>query len=150
MTDNSDCIKLFHPHSELDFHRYYELRWRILRAPWQQPLGSEKDELEPVSIHLMACKTARIPAGVCRLHFNTGEQAQIRYMAVDENERYRGIGRLLLQRLEQLANERGANAVILNAREPVVGFYERNGYQISGPGHTLYQTIHHLRMIKHF
>ena len=34
------------PSTEKEFERYRDLRWGILRAPWNQPKGSEVDELE--------------------------------------------------------------------------------------------------------
>ena len=39
------------PENKAMFDRYYHFRWLMLRAPWQQPLGSEQDELEQQSIH---------------------------------------------------------------------------------------------------
>ena len=63
------------PQSQEDFKRYYDLRWRILRMPWNQPKGSEKDELEEESFHIMVCETERIPIGIGRLHVNSKEEA---------------------------------------------------------------------------
>ena len=42
------------PKTDRDFQDYYDLRWRILRLAHDQPRGSEKDDLEELSIHLMA------------------------------------------------------------------------------------------------
>ncbi len=71
------------PESQQDFERYYELRWRMLREPWKQPKGSEKDELEERALHIMVCKEDRLPIAVGRAHFNTDIEAQIRFMAVE-------------------------------------------------------------------
>ena len=45
---------------------YYDLRWRILRAPWKQPRGSEKDILEEDSYHLMVVDAKQRVIGVGR------------------------------------------------------------------------------------
>ena len=139
-------IKICFPQGK-QFEDYYELRWRVLRKPWNQPRGSEKDELEDKSIHIMACDGDKI-VGVARLHFNSKEEAQIRYMAVDENYRRRGIGSMMLQRSEEIAKERGASHIVLNARENAVGFYEKNGYKIVEKSYVLFGEIQHYKMMK--
>lgn len=136
------------PQTEEDFRLYFDLRWRILRAPWQQPPGSERDELETQSWHRMACLHVRTPVGVARLHLNSAQQAQIRYMAVEEAARGQGIGHALTQALEEQAFKLNAQEIILHARDSCVGFYERMGYQVVAPSHTLYDSIHHHLMRK--
>ena len=41
------------PNTATEFAQYYQLRWQILRKPWQQALGSEQDEHERHAIHRM-------------------------------------------------------------------------------------------------
>ena len=41
------------PKTPQEFEEYYDLRWRILRAPFDEPRGKEKDNLENASIHMM-------------------------------------------------------------------------------------------------
>jgi len=139
-------IKICFPQDK-QFEEYYELRWRVLRKPWNQPRGSEKDELEDRAIHIMACDGNKI-VGVARLHFNSKEEAQIRYMAVDESYRRRGIGSMMLRRLEEIAREKGASHIVLNARENAVGFYEKNGYKIVKKSYVLFGEIQHYKMMK--
>ena len=140
-------MRIIEPSSAEEFQRYYELRWKILRAPWNQPRGSEQDELEQTSTHLMVLDGQRA-VGVGRLHFNGIREAQIRYMAIDTEQQRRGIGTLLLQALEKKAGELGASQVVLDAREHALGFYRKQGYQAEGPGHTLFNTIPHVKMRK--
>ncbi|HSP86989.1 MAG TPA: GNAT family N-acetyltransferase [Ignavibacteriaceae bacterium] len=136
------------PNSEKDFELYFDLRWRILRKPWNQPKGSENDELEKKSIHAMVCKEDRIPIGVGRLHFNSNEEAQIRSMAVEEEYRGKGIGSMILFYLEDKAREKNAKSIILSARKTALKFYENNGYKIVEEGHTLFGVIPHYKMKK--
>ena len=136
------------PTTPKDFELYYDLRWRILRKPWNQPKGSEKDELEDHSIHIMVCNEERIPAGVGRAHFNSPDEAQIRYMAVEEKLQGKGIGTLILNELERKIIEKGAEYIVLNARDNAIKFYERHGYKIVKEAHVLFDAIPHYKMIK--
>lgn len=141
-------MKVYEPESKSDFERYYDLRWRILRKPWNQPRGSEKDELEDKSIHVMVCKEDRIPVGVGRAHFNSPSEAQIRYMAVEEGFQGKGIGTMVLEELEKIIAKKGAECAVLNARESAVAFYEKHGYRIVSKAHTLFGLIPHFKMKK--
>lgn len=141
-------IRLLAPQTDEDFERYYHVRWRLLREPWGQPPGSERDGLDATALHLFACVADRVPIAVGRLHFNSRTQAQIRYMAVEEGYQGRGIGSLMLHALERTAAERGARCIVLDARESAIGFYQKHGYAITGRAHVLYGVIAHHRMIK--
>ncbi len=45
-------VKICKPLTKEEFKKYYDLRWKVLRKPWKQPKGSEKDEREKESIPL--------------------------------------------------------------------------------------------------
>ena len=141
-------MRIVIPESAEDFDRYYDLRWRLLRAPWAQPRGSERDGLEDTSWHRMACEEARTPIGVARLHMNSPTQAQIRFMAVEASQRRRGVGRALAESLEAQALALGATEVLLHARDETRVFYERLGYRLAYPSHRLFDAIQHYAMIK--
>jgi ribosomal protein S18 acetylase RimI-like enzyme len=140
-------MKVRKPKTKKEYQKYYDLRWRILRKRWNQPRGSEKDELEGQSIHLMACEKGK-PLGVGRVHFNSSKEAQIRYMAVEEGLQGKGIGTILLKEPEKSAKRKGANHIILNARQSAVGFYKKQGYRTVGKASTLFGVIPHYKMRK--
>jgi len=140
-------MKVGKPRTKKEYQKYYDLRWRILRKRWNQPMGSEKDELEGQSIHLMACEKGQ-HLGVGRVHFSSSKEAQIRYMAVEEGLQGKGIGTIILKELEKSAKRKGANHIILNARESAVGFYKKQGYRIVGKASTLFRVIPHYKMRK--
>jgi ribosomal protein S18 acetylase RimI-like enzyme len=140
-------IDILQPKNQVEIEKYYDLRWRILRKPWKQQRGSEKDPLENESIHLMACVNKKIVA-VGRLHFNSHIEAQIRYMAVELDFQKRGIGTLLLRELEKIAKQKKAHYVILNGRDTALEFYQKNGYTIINKAHTIFGSIEHWKMIK--
>jgi N-acetylglutamate synthase-like GNAT family acetyltransferase len=141
-------FKVRAPQSKTEFEDYYDLRWRILRAPWQQPLGSERDLHEDNAIHAMALNDEGHIIGVARLHQINNTTAQIRYMAIEDRWQHSGIGDALLRYLEEKARELGVQLIKLNARVNSVGFYTKRGYQITGPGHLLYGEIKHQKLEK--
>lgn len=143
------ALALVEPTSPAQLGQYYDLRWRILRAPWKQPRGSEKDILEEDSYHLMVVDNRNQVIGVGRLHLNTPQQAQIRFMAVETRQQRNGIGKMLLLALESKAHEWGAEEIIFDARANIAGFYKRYGYVTLGPGHTLFDSVHHYKMHKY-
>lgn len=135
------------PQTRKEFFDYYDLRWRILRAPWNQPKGSEQDELEGQAIHIVAVEENKI-VGCGRAHFNSDVEAQIRYMAVETEWQGRGIGKMILDELEKRVIEKGAQKIVLHAREGVVKFYEKNGYKLVRQSHILFGVIPHYLMEK--
>ena len=138
------------PETEEEFAAYYELRWRVLRKPWGQPSGSERDELDAAATHVAGYDEAKRLVCVGRLHVVETGVGQVRYMAVEESVRGRGLGQAVLDELERLAKRQGMTAIRLHARESAVGFYQRNGYATEGEGHTLFAVVHHSKMRKQF
>lgn len=133
-------FKITSPKSDSEFKKYYQLRWEILRKPWNQPVGSEKDDNENESFHVAAFDEAGGILGVGRLHFNSAAEAQIRYMAV--KKKGLGIGSRIVETLEKHATETGAKYIILNSRENAVNFYKQNGYMITQKGPVLFGIKH--------
>ncbi|MCB2406873.1 GNAT family N-acetyltransferase [Hymenobacter lucidus] len=138
------------PHSPADFTAYYQLRYQVLRQPWQQPLGSERadDDDAPTTIHALFAAPDGTVAGVARLHPSGPAQAQVRYMAVAETYQGQGVGRQLLEYLENAARQLDLTECVLHARAAAVAFYERQGYHIVAPSHTLFGSIPHFLMSK--
>ena len=138
------------PHSPADFAAYYQLRYQVLRQPWGQPPGSERadDDDAPTTTHALFTAPDGQVAGVARLHPSGPQQAQVRYMAVGPAYQGQGIGQLLLQYLEAAARRQGLTECILHARDSAVAFYQRLGYHIVAPSHTLFGSIPHFLMRK--
>jgi N-acetylglutamate synthase-like GNAT family acetyltransferase len=135
------------PNTKVEFEQYYDLRWRILRQPWNQPHGSEKDEKENESIHIMMIHNDSI-IGCGQGHFNSPTEAQIRYMVVEEGFQGKGVGTKILNVLERRLTKNGAKTIILNARENAVKFYQKHNYKIIEKGNILFDVIEHFKMRK--
>lgn len=143
-----DGIELTEPASVVELLDYFTFRWQHLRAPWDQPPGSERDELEDTARHVVARTSFGELVGVGRIHFPNAATGQIRYMATKPEFRGRGIGKAIVNELERIARAHGARVLVLNARVSAVAFYERLGYAVCGDAETLFGTIAHKRMQK--
>ena len=95
----------------------------------------------------MACDDDNV-VGVGRIQFNSASEAQIRYMAVAPEHESKGIGKQIITALEQAAIEKKITTIVLDAREPVVGFYEKLGYVTKGKSYLLFDSIQHYTMRK--
>jgi predicted GNAT family N-acyltransferase len=146
--DRGAGLQLRPPRSPEEWERYYDLRWRVLRQPWDQPRGSERDDRETDSLHAALWDAKGEPVAVGRLHLNSPEEAQVRYMAVEPGQERQGLGGRILVELERQARQLGAASVVLNSREEAQPFYERHGYEIVAKAPTMFDVIAHARMMK--
>ena len=136
------------PQTEKEWEEYYEVRWQVLRAPLQQPRGSEKDEYEQHAWHRMVKDETGNVVGVARLHLVSSDESQIRYMAVIEQYRRKGLATMMLESLEAIATQEGVDRVILNARKSATNFYENLGYKVTGDAPEIFGAIPHVQMCK--
>ena len=141
-------FKIKEPASKEEFKRYYHLRWKLLRAPWNQAEGSEVDDIEDQCFHIMAVDDKNEVIGIARLQFNSTTEVQIRYKAVTESYERQGIGRELIKAVERRAKESSHEYIVLDAREPAVGFYQKLGYAVIEKSYLLFDEIQHYRMTK--
>ena len=131
-----------------EWEQMYALRWEILRAPWNQPVGSERDEGEERAFHRNAVTPGGEVVGTGRWQLLEPGLGQVRYMAVAAAWQGKGVGAAVLHSLEEEAVDRRCLRVVLEAREGVVRFYQRAGYQVTRPGKILYGVIPHWWMEK--
>jgi len=140
-------LKITEPYSPEDFKRYYKTRWEILRKPWDSPQGSEIDDKENISLHVMAMEE-NIITGIGRLTYYRSGEGQIRYMGVTENYRNKKIGSTLVEYLEKEAKKMGLTCIYLNARENAYLFYSKMGYKAEGKPFDGFAGITHTKMVK--
>lgn len=139
--------KVITPETPHQLEQYYDLRWRVLREPFQRPRGSEQDEYDQVGQHRMVVNAAGEAVAVGRVHFNSPEEAQIRFMAVAPEYRGEGHGVAIIYALELAARNEGAQHVVINSRDNTIGFYKKCGYYIVEEGNTVNNPMaeHQLR-----
>ena len=121
------------PENKEEWDSYLLFRWEVLRKPLGMSKDSLADSIEDESFHLMGIDKEKNVIASGRVHFNSKNEAQIRYMAVDENFKRKGVGTEIVKELENYAISKGIVNMILNARENAISFYLSLGYEEVGP-----------------
>ena len=121
------------PENKEEWDSYLLFRWEVLRKPLGMAKDSLADSIEDESFHLMGIDEEKNVIASGRVHFNSKNEAQIRYMAVDENFKRKGVGTEIVKELENYAISKGIVNMILNARENAISFYLSLGYEEVGP-----------------
>lgn len=130
------------PKDETELTRYYDLRYKVLCKPWEQPFEASKDTIEDTSFHKMIVDENDNVIAVGRVNMVTDKEARIKYIAVDENYQKQGLGAKIVLELENVAMEKGAEEMMLYARESSAPFYEKHGYTyITEAPYSLYNGV---------
>ncbi len=124
-----------------------DLRYDILRKPWNQPKDTATDDLELSSINAFIEQDEDVIA--CgRLQDNGSGLGQIRYMAVNTKYQGKGLGKLIVAKLEEEAKAIGLKTIELQARENALEFYKSQGYEVKQTSFKLWNIIQHYLMTK--
>ncbi|MFT2007179.1 GNAT family N-acetyltransferase [Pontibacter sp. 13R65] len=141
-------MTIIEPQTPEELAQYYQLRYDTLRRPWNQPAGSERADDDDTALHALLLDDEGNPAGVCRLHLNTPQEGQLRFMGIREDMQGKALGNLLINYLEDKARSLGATTMTLQARDYAVNFYRRNKYEVIEKTYLLFGTIQHYKMAK--
>ncbi len=135
-------IKIVSPRTREEFKAYYELRFKELREPWGLQKGTEKDDFEPISQHFMAVDEAtKRVVGVVKLMEKEVGVGWFSHMAVVSNFQHKGVGKQLLNHVEQEARSKGYVTLGCMARLNTTEYFEKAGYRINGlPSHYIGTT----------
>lgn len=140
-------MEIREPKSSAEWESYYDLRYRILRKPWGQPLGSERNEGDAVALHFAVWENDNVLA-VARMDVTDDGIVQVRFVAVESNQQGKGLGKIIMLEIEKVAKEQGKQQIILHARENAVAFYKSLGYNIVEKSYLLFDEIQHYLMDK--
>jgi predicted GNAT family N-acyltransferase len=130
-----------------EWESYYDLRYRVLREPLNQPRGSERNDGDATGIHFALYEDNTLKA-IARLDQQDETTAQVRFVAVESSEQGKGYGRLIMEATEQHAATEGNTKMVLHARDYAVDFYLRLGYTLIEPSHKLFGVLQHFFMEK--
>jgi N-acetylglutamate synthase-like GNAT family acetyltransferase len=121
------------PKTREEFKAYYALRYKVLREPWGQPKGTEKDDYEPISQHFMAVddQTGEVVGAVKLIEKEPGV-GQFSQMAVLPTRQRQGIGRIMMDKIQAVAREQGYKTLGIMTHLNTTGFYEKYGYTVRG------------------
>ena len=140
-------IEIRAPKNEVEWEQYYDLRYRILRQPWNQPRGSERNEGDSTGLHF-ALYEKEILKAIARLDFNSNKSAQVRFMAVETEIQRKGYGKQVMLAIEMYCKKKSISEIALHARETAIPFYESLDYQLVEKSHLLFNEIQHYLMTK--
>lgn len=135
------------PQSAQEWQDYYDLRYRLLRQPWNQPKGSEQNEGDSTAQHFALYDHKKLVA-VARLDAMGHRIFQVRFFAVKQTEQGKGLGKRLMHVIEQAVHHQQGQKIILQARENAQPFYSKLGYQTVAKSHLLFGEIQHFLMEK--
>ncbi len=129
-------------HGTEQYLQMVNLRDNLLRRPIgltfsHDELIKEKDDT------LIACMEDDKMLGCCILTKLDNNTARLRQMAVADNIQGKGVGASIMNFAENLAADKGFKKIILHARDTVIGFYEKFGYNIVGKQFVEVNIPHH-------
>lgn len=95
------------------------------------PPELEEDGKDPESVHFLAT-VAEKPVGTARLRWLEARVAKVERVAVLASHRRLGVGRRIMDRVEEYIRERGGTRIVLAAQSSVLNFYAQRGYRVEG------------------
>lgn len=136
------------PKTPQEWEAYFDLRYRILRQPWNQPLGSERNDGDQTAAHFAVWIADKI-AAVARMDETEKEDTvQVRFVAVDSSFQGKGLGKIIMQEVEKIAKQQGKKCIVLHARENALEFYRSLDYVEVEKSYLLFDEIQHYLMEK--
>ena len=124
-----------------------DLRDKVLRKPLGLKLTPEFLESDKNDLHFCIInKSGRMVACVL-IKPLSDKKVKLRQMAVDDQERGKGIGAYLIEKTETILREGGISVIELHARKYAEGFYLKSGYSPIGEEFTEI-GIPHIKMVK--
>lgn len=118
-------------HGTKEYKQMVDLRYQVLRKPLGLEFTAEELEREKEDILIGAFEDDDM-LGCCLLTKTDNETVRLRQMAVKAGLQGKGIGGVLMQFAENLARDRGMKKIVMHARKTAIGFYEKQGYKVSG------------------
>lgn len=134
--------------SQEELNGILKLRYEVLRKPWNQSAESATDGLEQTSTNAYIAAENKEIIACGRLQENENKTGQIRFMAVSDKYRGKGLGKQIVEFLEEEGIKTGLEFIQLQARENAVKFYESCGYTVKEKSFLLWDQIQHYLMEK--
>jgi len=118
-------------HNSNEYEQMVELRISQLLEPIGVPASYIKREKEQKDILIGAFENKEI-IGCCVLTPRANDILQLRQMAVKKEYRGKRIGAAIIEFAEDVARKNDFSILMMHARDPVIDFYKKCGYKISG------------------
>ncbi|EOH60902.1 MULTISPECIES: GNAT family N-acetyltransferase [Enterococcus] len=126
------------------------LRDEILRKPLGVSIFNQDYSNEIESIIIGAFEQKKL-IGVGIMSSIDSKKRKLEFLCVDENIQSQGVGKQILEYLENIAVRENSKIIELDARFTAVGFYNKMGYETYGDTYLLKNApTDHIKMIKNF
>ncbi|KAJ2964118.1 hypothetical protein NQZ79_g1044 [Umbelopsis isabellina] len=137
-----------------DIQSCYDVRIRVFVHEQQIPLELEIDEYDPVCLHWLATaledsQQSRQALGTVRLYpVPNSSIGKLGRLAVDLSARGLGLGRRLVEALEQDAKAKDMTSIECHAQVAKRSFYEKLGYHVMDETVFIEDGVEHVKMGK--
>lgn len=145
----NDQLK-FVEYGSAEYHQAAQLRYHLFYQEHNIPFESIFDPQEKQDLHLaIATNSENRVLAYGRLGQNSLNEFQIYQMAVVPECQRQGLGMRILQTLTDVALERGASRLVLDARVTKMKFYQKFGFESVGKVFASSMTsVKHIKMQK--
>jgi predicted GNAT family N-acyltransferase len=114
-----------------EYEQMKALRLEVLLNPIGVPSSYIDVEKEKNDILLGAFDADQM-IGCCILSPVDDSTLQLRQMAVDTRKQGTGVGAAIIEFAEDVCRKRGIKLLMMHARDVVIPFYEKCGYEVAG------------------
>jgi len=129
-----------------EYEKTLHLRNEVFRKPWG--LDIKDDDLSPdKDMDIYGAYLNHDLIGTVFLAEYEPGVARVRNVAIYEEYQGKGLGKYLMDYIEDIAREKGYSKIYLMGRTSVEGFYHKLGYETMGKPYD-YRTIPHVDMTK--
>jgi predicted GNAT family N-acyltransferase len=144
------AVEIVHVTTGEQLQMALEIRKQVFVEEQKVPAEEEIDEYDVIGDHAhhFLLKEGGRPAATGRLIYYKAGTAKMQRVAVHEQYRSKGFGRILLLAMEEYARELGLEASILDAQCQAEAFYSKLGYEVISKEPFYDAGILHVRMQK--
>lgn len=118
------------------------IRYDVFITEQEFPEGSDIDAFESDSEHLVLYDEDETPLATARIYPLEDKRYRIERVAVLKKARKLGLGKILIQEIEERITDNGGEAITLNSESDAVGFYKKYGYEKIGDEYLDYHIMH--------
>lgn len=116
-----------------DLQDAFDVRRAVFIDEQGVPEDLEMDGKDGKAVHVVVYdQGAEVPVGTARLRRLRSDVGKAERVAVRRRYRGQGLGRLLMDRIEEEARAADCGRMVVHAQTTVEGFYERLGYETVG------------------
>ncbi|KAI8905891.1 acyl-CoA N-acyltransferase [Gorgonomyces haynaldii] len=130
-----------------DLAKAHQVRIRVFCDEQGCPVEVEIDDKDPICTHWLLMDEHEC-VGTIRLVPISKEECALGRLAIDKQYRGKGLGRMLVEAMEEEAIKRGYKIISMHAQEPKIGFYKRFGYILKDTPVFMEDGLPHVEMFK--